>query len=237
MSLDGQKVLVIGGSSGIGLETARLAQAAGARVIIASRSQQKLGAARADIGGAVETMQIDVLLDDSVAAAFETIGTVDHVVFTPPGGTVGRIREIDTNAVLKGLDAKVVAAVRTAKYAKIAPTGSLTFITGQFARRPMAGILMGAVVNAAIDVLGKGLAVELAPVRVNMISPGVIDTPLHARLPDEMRANMFKNAAARLPVGRVGQPEEIGMMAVQIMENGFLTGAVIEVDGGANVLA
>ncbi|MBO6782092.1 MAG: SDR family oxidoreductase [Alphaproteobacteria bacterium] len=236
MSLDGQKVFVIGGSSGIGLETARLAQDAGAQVTIASRSEEKLAAAQAEIGGQVATTRIDVLDDDSVKAAFAATGTVDHVVFTPPGGTVGKIREIDTDAVLQGLDAKIVAAVRTAKYADISERGSLTFITGQFARRPLPGMLMGAAVNAAIDVLGRGLAVEYAPIRVNMISPGVIDTPLHARLPDEMREGMFKNAASRLPVGRVGTPDEIGMMAVQVMENGFLTGAIIEIDGGANVL-
>ena len=237
MRLDGQKVFVIGGSSGIGLEIARLANSLGAQVTIASRSQERLNAARSELGGSVEAVQIDVLRDSSVEAAFDTIGLVDHVVFTPPGGTVGKIREIDTGAALSGLDAKVIAAVRTAKYAKISETGSLTFITGQFARRPLPGMIMGAVVNGAIDVLGKGLAVELAPVRVNMISPGVIDTPLHARLPDEMRTNMYKNAAARLPVGRIGRPEDIAKMAIQIMTNSFLTGTIIEVDGGANVLS
>ena len=139
MSLEGQKVFVIGGSSGIGLETARLARDAGAEVFIGSRSQEKLDAAAADIGNSVRTVQVDVLSDDSLQAAFAATGTVDHVVFTPPGGTVGKIREIDTEEVLRGLDAKIVAAVRTAKYADIKEGGSLTYITGQFARRPMPG--------------------------------------------------------------------------------------------------
>lgn len=236
MGLQGAKVFVIGGSSGIGLATARLAQAAGAQVTIGSRSREKLDAAKAEIGGAVETIEIDVRDDSSVRTAFERTGTVDHVVFTPPGGTVGKIRDLDTATVLAGLDAKIVAAVRTAKFAKISEHGSLTYLTGQFARRPLPGAAMAAVVNGAIDVLGKTLAVELAPVRVNMVSPGVIDTPLHARLPDDMRTVMFASAAARLPVGRIGRPEDIGSMIVQCMENGFLTGAIIEVDGGANVL-
>ena len=236
MSLKGAKVFVIGGSSGIGLATARLAQDARARVTIGSRSREKLDAAKAEIGGAVEAIEIDVRDDASVQAAFEKTGVVDHVVFTPPGGTVGKIRDLDTATVLAGLDAKIVAAVRTAKFAKISEHGSLTFLTGQFARRPLPGAAMAAVVNGAIDLLGKALAVEFAPVRVNMVSPGVIDTPLHARLTDDMRAGMFANAAARLPVGRIGRPEDIGMMIVQCMENGFLTGAIIEVDGGANVL-
>lgn len=236
MKLKEQRVIVIGGSSGIGLEVARQANFSGAQVTIASRSQEKLDAARAAIGEGVNAVQIDVLSDDSVRAAFDKTGVVDHVVFTPPGGTVGKIREMDTAAALAGLDQKVIAAVRTVKYAKIADNGSLTFITGQFARRPLPGMVMGAVVNGAIDVLGKGLAVELAPLRVNMISPGVIDTPLHARLPEEMRTNMFKTAAQRLPVGRVGRPEDIATMAVEVMTNSFLTGAIIEIDGGANVL-
>lgn len=236
MSLEGQKVFVIGGSSGIGLETARLACDAGAEVFIGSRSQEKLDAAATDIGNPVTTIRLDVLSDESLQAAFAASGTVDHVVFTPPGGTVGKIRELDMADVLQGLDAKLVAAVRTAKYADIKEGGSLTYITGQFARRPMPGIIMGAAVNAAIDAIGRGLAVELAPTRVNMISPGIIDTPLHARMPEEMREGMMKGAAARLPVGRVGRPEEIGMMAVQIMENEFMTGAIVEIDGGANVL-
>lgn len=234
--LDGQGVLVIGGSSGIGLEVAREARGAGAKVTIASRSQDKLEAAQRAIGSDVDILQMDVLSDASVKAGCDATGLVSHVVFTPPGGTVGKIRDIDTDAALAGLDAKVIAAVRTAKYANIAPTGSLTYITGQFARRPLPGMLMGAVVNGAIDVLGKGLAVELAPVRVNMISPGVIDTPLHARLPDDMRTNMFATAAERLPVGRIGRPEDVASMAVEVMANGFLTGAIIEIDGGANVL-
>jgi len=236
MKLDGQKVFVIGGSSGIGLETARAARLEGAEVTIGSRSQEKLDAAQADIGDGIETVRIDVVGDDSVIAAFDRTGPVDHVVFTPPGGIAAPIREIDTDAALASLNAKIVAAVRVAKYAKIADTGSLTYLSGQFARRPLPGMALGAVVNGAIDVLGKALAVELAPLRVNMISPGVIDTPLHARLPDEMRENMFRTAAERLPVGRIGRPEDVASMIVEVMANGFVTGAIIEVDGGGNVL-
>lgn len=236
MSIREQSVFIVGGSSGIGLSTAKLALNEGANVIIGSRSTDKLEVAKIGLEGNLRTVVVDVTMDDSVSTVCNSLGPFDHVVCTAPGATVGAVKELDINSAQEGMNAKFWGSVRVAKYANINPHGSLTFLSGQMARRPIKNLLSGAATNASVDVLARGLAVELAPVRVNSVSPGFIDTALHARLPNDELERRVEAAKSTLPVGRVGHPDDIGMMILHIMQNGFLTGTVIEVDGGRAAL-
>lgn len=236
MSLENKKIVIVGGSSGIGLSAAKLALQEGAKVIIGSRSLDNLEKAKSELGGNANIQVIVTTDDDSVSAAFDAIGVCDHVVCSAPGAAFGAVKSMNIEEAQKGLNAKFWGCVRVAKYSQIAPTGSLTFVSGQMARRPIKNFLAGAAANAAVDVLARGLAVELAPVRVNSIAPGFIDTPLHSRMPQEEIERRIKEAEKMLPAGRVGHPDDIGMMILQIMQNGFLTGSVIEVDGGRAAL-
>ena len=236
MSMQARNVFIVGGSSGIGLSTARLAMAEGANVTIGSRSSDKLEAAKSELPSDVKTVVIDVTSDESVSTVCNSLGALDHVVCTAPGATVGAVKNLDINAAQQGMNAKFWGCVRVAKYASINPSGTLTLLSGQMARRPIKNLLTGAAANASVDVLARGLAVELAPVRVNSVSPGFIDTALHSRLPKEELDRRKEEAKSTLPVERIGHPDDIGMMILHIMQNGFLTGTVIEVDGGRAAL-
>lgn len=237
MSLNGKSVLVIGGSSGIGFATARLARERGASVTIAGRSAEKLTRAMESLGGSVVARPVDVTSEDSVAGLLRELGPLDHIVYTPPGAAIGPVRGLSLDAAQAGLNAKFWGAVRVAKHAQFAEDGAtLTLMSGQMARRPRPGLLMGGCANAAVESLARGLAVELAPVRVNAISPGLIDTPLHARLSEDQRAAARRTAENRLPVRRIGRPEEIASMVLEIIGNGFLTGTVIQIDGGGDAV-
>ena len=236
MSLDGSTIFVAGGTSGIGLAVARGAIERGASAIVASRSQARRDEAQSALGNRASVVEMDVTSEEQVSSVLASAGPVDHVVCTAPGAAVGAIADLDTEAAQAAYDAKFWGAFRVAKYARINDGGSLTLVSGQMARRPRKGLVLGGCVNSAVEALAKGLASELAPVRVNALSPGFIDTPLHARLSDEARAAAFKNASDNLPVHRAGQPNDIASMIFEIMQNGFLTGSVIEVDGGAVVV-
>ena len=236
MTLDGKKVVVIGGSSGIGFSAAKFALEEGADVTIGSRSLEKLEAAKSKLGGKINICVIDTTDDQSVSETFNAFGTCDHVVCSVPGALFGAVKDLDIDQAQRSLNAKFWGCVRVAKYAQINSTGSLTFVSGQMARRPIKNFLAGAAANAAVDILARGLAVELAPVRVNSVAPGFIDTPLHSRMPREEIERRIREAEKTLPAGRVGHADDIGMMILQIMQNGFLTGSVIEVDGGRAAL-
>jgi NAD(P)-dependent dehydrogenase (short-subunit alcohol dehydrogenase family) len=233
MQLAGKKVVVVGGSSGIGLSTAELARREGADVIIASRSAAKLDPIAERLNAiAIPT---DVTSDDSVVSLFKASGPVDHVVVTAAQLRTGPFKTVAMDDVRSTMESKLWGAWRVARAAQFRPGGSLTLVSGFLSVRPRPNSAIVAVANGALESLARALALELAPVRVNCVSPGIIDTPIRAAMPEEARKEMLAKAAASLPVGRVGLGEDIAQQILAFMRNGFATGSIVYLDGGALV--
>ncbi|MGK3963507.1 SDR family oxidoreductase [Sorangium sp. So ce1667] len=234
MNLEQQHVVVIGGSSGIGLGVARACLARGASVTLVSRSPEKLAGAAAELGDArrVRTFAADVTQEAEVRSLFDQHPPARHVVVTAVQGHYQPVREMDIAAARRLIDSKLVAALHVAKHARIEPGGSLVFTTGIAAVRPGPGGAVVAAVNGALMSLVRALAIELAPVRVNALSPGWVDTPVWDSIAGGAKEQRFAQHARRLPVGRIGAPADIADAALFLMGNGFTTGEVLHVDGG-----
>ncbi len=231
MLLQGKKVVVVGGSSGIGLATAELAKAQGAEVIVASRSADKVKAAADKVGG--KGIVCDVTNDDSVVNLFKTVGAVDHVVVSAAQLKSGPFKTVSMEDARSTLEGKLWGAWRVARAAEIKAGGSLTLVSGFLSIRPRPNSAIVGAANGALESLTRALALELAPVRVNCVSPGIIDTPIRAAMPEAARKDMLAKIASGLPVGRVGLAEDIGVQILSFMANGFASGAIVYVDGGA----
>jgi NAD(P)-dependent dehydrogenase (short-subunit alcohol dehydrogenase family) len=231
MLLKNKTVVVVGGSSGIGLATAELARQEGAEVIIASRNRDRLMPAADRIGA--RPIVADVTDDDSVAALFRACGPVDHVVVTAAQLRTGPIKTVPMADVRATMEGKFWGAWRVAREAQINAGGSLTLVTGLLSVKPRMNSAIIAAANGALESLARSLALELAPVRVNAVSPGIIDTPIRAAMPEEARREMLAKTAAALPVGRVGTGEDIARQILAFMTIGFVTGSIVYVDGGA----
>jgi len=234
MQLAGKKVVVIGGSSGIGLATAELAGKEGAQVVIASRNADRLKAA-ADKFGATP-IAADVTSDESVAALFRKCGSVDHVIMTAAQLRTGPFKTVSMDDVRATMESKFWGAWRVARWAEISAGGSLTLVTGYLSVRPRPGAAIVGAVNGALESLTRSLALELAPIRVNAVSPGTIDTPIRASMPEAARRDMLAKTAAALPVGRVGAADDIAQQILTFMTVGFATGSIVYIDGGALVV-
>jgi NAD(P)-dependent dehydrogenase (short-subunit alcohol dehydrogenase family) len=229
--LEGKKVVVVGGSSGIGLSTAELAKREGAEVIIASRNADRLNSVAARLGA--KAIPADVTSDESVENLFRACGPVDHVVVTAAQLRSGPFKTVPMEDVRSTMEGKFWGAWRVARSAEIRAGGSLTLVSGFLSVRPRPNSAIVGAANGAIESLARSLALELAPVRVNAVSPGIIDTPIRAAMPEAARRDMLAKTAASLPVGRVGAGDDIARQILAFMTIGFATGSIVYIDGGA----
>jgi NAD(P)-dependent dehydrogenase (short-subunit alcohol dehydrogenase family) len=236
MSLKDKTVVVIGGSSGMGLATAKAAQAEGAKVIVTGRSEDRLRSAREELGGGARGVALDAADEAGTRALFEGLERVDHLFFTAATLTVDPKLAADTAAVRSAIDTRFWGSYYAAKYAapKMPPDGSITFTTGTASRKPLPGLAVVSASCGAVEALARALAIELAPIRVNTIQPGLIDTPLHERMMGgkERAAKQVAAIAARLPLKRAGRSEDIAQAVLFLMKNPFMTGSIVTIDGG-----
>jgi NAD(P)-dependent dehydrogenase (short-subunit alcohol dehydrogenase family) len=231
-------IAIVGGNSGMGLALAERLLAQGAAVTLVGRSRDKLEAARARLAGVgrPRLAQADVTSEDQVRALFERSGPLDHLVCTAAdiGGSYVPLAELPAEAFQRALQSKVVAPLLLAKHALpcLSPRGSITFTSGIAAYRPRPRGVAVAAINAALEGMVRAMAVELAPVRVNAVSPGWVRTPIWRDVAGDEAERMLAEMAGRLPVGRVGRPEDIADAIAFLLGNGFTTGTVLHVEGG-----
>ncbi|MGX1546120.1 SDR family oxidoreductase [Streptomyces adustus] len=232
--------IIIGGGSGMGLALARTLLAEGMDVTIVGRSADRLTTARAQLErsghGKIGTVVADMGREEDVAALFAQVERVDHVVVTAADatGVYGRTADIATATARSVVDTKLLGAWLVGKYAGGRVTGSITYTSGINAYRPNGSNTIMAAANGALASLAYGLAIELAPVRVNVVSPGWVDTALWDQLGMDKEA-AFAELAERLPARRVGTPADIAQAFSSVMHNGFITGTVLHVDGGHRI--
>ena len=232
--LAGQTVVVIGGSAGIGLETGRRARAEGAKVILVGRNPDRLEQAAADIG-AERTAAFDATDTAALQRFFQDLSApIDHVMLTGGGPTYAPLLEMDSAQVETALGDHVALDLQVARNAasKMRPGGTLVFMGGTGGRRIDQRIGIVSAATAALPPFVATLALELAPIRVNLIAAGFVDTPLSARLLGDQIEARRDELRSKLPIGRVVTPADVAALAVHIMINTALTGATYDIDGG-----
>src|SRR5215471_10770536 len=233
----GQTVLVIGGSSGIGLETARLARAKGADIILTAREPDRLHRVGLELGASIAAFD---------ATDFERLGRffdalpppIDHLLVTGPGPCHAPLAGFDLDAARRDVDAHLLLPLQVARHAagKVRPGGTLLFMGGAGGRRPAAGLALSAALTAALPAMTRSLALQVAPVRVNLIAAGFVDTPLSASLLGDELDERREWLRTTLPIGRVVGPADIAALAVHLMTNTAITGATFDIDGGQQLV-
>ncbi len=230
-----QTVVVIGAGSGIGAAVAHQAAALGARVVLAGRDLQALQHQQAHLPESARSIAVDITDSASLVALFQAVGGFDHLVISAgPAIAAKPLVDTDLQDAQRAFEVKFWGVWRAVQAALpyLAAHGSISLTSGLLSRKMVPGQVLKTTLNAALEALGKHLAKELAPRRVNVISPGVTDTEAYAGMTAEARAAMFARTAASLPVGRVGLPGEVAAAFILAMENGFISGSLIDVDGG-----
>jgi NAD(P)-dependent dehydrogenase (short-subunit alcohol dehydrogenase family) len=232
-TLKDQAVLIVGRASGIARAVSLAARDAGAQVIAAGRDPGTLAAMYADEPG-ISTETVDLTDEASIAAVGGRLGAVDHVVSTASARARGRLADLDRDAVRLSFDTKVIGPLMLAKHLapRISQHGSFTIFSGVAAAKIAVGTLAVAITNGAAEALARSLALELAPIRVNAISPGVIDTGAWDAFGEQGKADYFADMAARNPARRIGTADDIANGVLFALTSTFLTGQTLHIDGG-----
>ncbi|MFI6598912.1 SDR family oxidoreductase [Nonomuraea sp. NPDC050536] len=234
------RVVIVGGTTGIGLATAALLEKSGAEVVITGRSAERVESALKELGDRASGQAVDATDVEATREFFAGLGTVDHVVITVTArGGAGPLRTLTRDDLVRGVEGKLIPHLLTAQAALevLSPQGSITFVTAASAGASFPGVSALAAVNGGLEATVPGLALELAPIRVNAVSPGVIDTDWWSTLDPSIRSAVLSNSAAMAPVGRVGNAEEVAATIAFVVNNGFVTGTVLTVDGGGRLKA
>lgn len=237
-----REILVVGGSSGMGLATARQCLAQNGRVKIVGRNRDRLDSAIAYLGGPDErivSIQADASTEEGRAKIFAGVRSIDHMVVTSANLSYKPLAQFDLNSVRLALASKIEAPFFLSQSAApmLAKDGSITFVSGIAAYRPIPGGSITATVNGALEAMVRALCQELAPVRVNAVSPGWIDTPIWSTIiSDDQKAAAHAAMAERIPARRIGQAEDVAAAIVSIMENPHISGTVLHVDGGQQLV-
>lgn len=229
MNLQDKHVVIIGGSSGIGLAVAKATVQAGGKVTIASRDQEKLLAAQKQLQGKAAIKSLDVRSEEQIQKFFSEVGRFDHLVTPGSASSSGACLELDSKVAKESFDGKFWGQYFAVKYGapKMSKEGSIVLFSGVLSQRPMPNTAVMASINGGVEALGRALAIELAPIRVNVISPGYVDTPRLASLKDK-----FAHQVKQLPLGRIGTPEEAAQAVLFLLTNDYMTASTLFFDGG-----
>jgi NAD(P)-dependent dehydrogenase (short-subunit alcohol dehydrogenase family) len=235
MSFKEKRVVVLGGTSGLGFATAKAAAREHASVVVVSAKPERVARALASLPAGTEGYVADLTDESQVAALFKKIGAFDHLVYTAGDWLLlGDFSALNIDAARRAFDVRYWGAVMAAKYGAplIRKGGSIVLTTGIASARPVKGWVVPASILGAMEALTRALAIELAPIRVNIVSPGVVKTEMWDELPQADREGLYRDVGAKLLVGRVGEADEVAETYLYLMRQAFSTGQVVTVDGG-----